>query len=382
MNLSREQALAFRLAGHHLDRRQPLTALLPVVGACGVQNSPPASAVLALHARLDGFTPAVLIAALEADKTLLQMWSLRRSPFIFPTQEAAVFTAGLIPPDEPALRHFIQGAGELLDKLGWSAGELVERTRPGLRVLLDSPSLAFRALSAQLTDWVAGSLSPDQRAIWQSPSGFAPGQSLGEALVHFALRLLSLEGELCFGRRIGAEAAFVRLDRWLGAWLPEPDRLQAGRELARRYLRCYGPSTSRHFAEWSGIAPRQASLVWSGLQGELMAVNLEKRRTWLLAADLERLEPGLLERLQLLPQGVRFLPPDDPYLALRDRKTLVPQTEQHRLIWRATGRPGVLLVDGQAAATWRAQKTGWRRIRGLRLKPRRQPLRPCATVPR
>jgi len=353
MKLSREQALAFRLASHHLDRRRPPADLLPVVGACGIQNSPPGSALLALHARLAEVTPARLASALETDKTLLQMWSLRQSPYIFPTQDAALFTSGLVPLDEPALRYFIRGAWELLDKLGWSAGELVERTRPGLRLLLDGPSLPFRTLSTQLTDWLAGNLSPAELSIWQSPSGFAPGQRLGEALVHFALRPLSLAGEFCFGPRIGAEAGFVRLDHWLGDWLPEADPLQAGQELARRYLRCYGPSRPRHFAEWSGIAPHQVDQVWSALQGELAEVDLEGRRSWLLAADLERLPDGL-------PQGVRLLPPDDPLLALRDREMFVPQTERHALIWRALGRPGVLLIDGQAAATWRAQKTGRR----------------------
>lgn len=43
-----EQVLAFRVAGHHLGRR---TDALTAVGACGIQQSPPGWAEVALRAR-------------------------------------------------------------------------------------------------------------------------------------------------------------------------------------------------------------------------------------------------------------------------------------------------------------------------------------------
>jgi hypothetical protein len=59
-------------------------------------------------------------------------------------------------------------------------------------------------------------------------------------------------------------------------------------------------------------------------------------------------------------RGVRFLPPHKPLLQLRDRETLVPDKSLHRQLWRTVGNPGVLLVDGSAAAAWRSRKNGRR----------------------
>ncbi|HTX43248.1 MAG TPA: crosslink repair DNA glycosylase YcaQ family protein [Methanocella sp.] len=72
-----DRALAFRLGGHNLAARLPRGSLLRAVGACGVQNTPPGSAALALHARVAGLTPADVDRAFEKDKTLLQTFRLR-----------------------------------------------------------------------------------------------------------------------------------------------------------------------------------------------------------------------------------------------------------------------------------------------------------------
>lgn len=58
--------------------------------------------------------------------------------------------------------------------------------------------------------------------------------------------------------------------------------------------------------------------------------------------------------------AVRFLPPHDPFLELRDRETLLPDQTLHRHVWRHAGNPGVVLADGQFIGTWRAEKKGKR----------------------
>ena len=63
-------------------------------------------------------------------------------------------------------------------------------------------------------------------------------------------------------------------------------------------------------------------------------------------------------RRQATAIGIRLLPPHDPYLLLRDRETLLPDETLQRQIWRHTGNPGVVLVDGKLAGTWRPQKKG------------------------
>ena len=52
------------------------------------------------------------------------------------------------------------------------------------------------------------------------------------------------------------------------------------------------------------------------------------------------------------------MPPYDVYLQLRDRETIVPDKIWQKQIWVALGNPGVVLVDGELAGTWRPQKKG------------------------
>src|SRR5512133_715444 len=107
LTASSEQVIAFRLEGQHLNQRLPAGSLLAAAGACGMQNTPPGSAELALHARVGGLAPGDVERALVADRSLLQLWSLRASPYIFPTGDAAAFTRGLAPVDEDEIRRFI-----------------------------------------------------------------------------------------------------------------------------------------------------------------------------------------------------------------------------------------------------------------------------------
>src|SRR4051794_20772878 len=217
----RGQVQAFRLDSHNLAARLPPGSLISAA-ACGVQNSPPGSAALALHARVTDLAPADIDRALAIDKTLLQAWSLRASPYFFPTRDAAIFTLGLLPADEESLRFFIHGAEPALDRIGMSATEVIQRTATALHKALDGRVLASkRQLDVELANRVSQQLTSQQLAAWQSPSLYGPDQLLGEALVSFALRPLALQGLICFAPRQGKEASFVRIDQWLGAPLPK-----------------------------------------------------------------------------------------------------------------------------------------------------------------
>ena len=85
-----EQVIAFRLAAHHLAERVAPEGLLDAAGACAVQDSPPGSALLALHARVRDLTPEVMAAAVEEDKTLTRTWSMRGAPIVVPTSAVDV----------------------------------------------------------------------------------------------------------------------------------------------------------------------------------------------------------------------------------------------------------------------------------------------------
>jgi hypothetical protein len=352
--VGREQALAFRLDSHHLAARLPPGSLFVAAGACGIQDTPPGSAALALHARMAGLTPAAVEQAFTTDKSILRAWSLRAAPCIFPVRDAAIFTAGVLPDDEPSMRFFIQGSNKALDLLGMSAVELIEMTAAGTCDLLDGRTMTKDRIGIELADRLMQGLTEQQRTLWRSDSFIVPGQSLGESLVRFALYVLPLRGLICFASRRDNRAYLARIDQWLGAPLPAAEPIKARAELVRRYLRCYGPSTAEHFARWAGISPEQASRAWALAEGELLEIDFAGKKTWLLREDVPRLQRPPAAT------GVRFLPPHEPLLQMRDRETLVPDKSWHRKLWRAVGNPGIVLVDGQAVAAWRSRKSGKR----------------------
>lgn len=348
--ISRDRVIGFRLAAHNLTARLDEDRLIDAAGRCGVQDSPPGSALLALHARVVGVTRERLAAAIGREKSLLQTWCMRGAPFSFPTVDAPVFTTGVLPADEQAMRHLIPGVEQAVDSLGMSLSEAVELTAAEIREVLTGRALAITELGAEVAQRIASELPSWQRERWEQEGPYAAGQPLGEAVVHFCLRILTLRQLVCFAPRTGNKAPFVLVDEWLGGPLPQVDPATARAELLRRYLHCYGPSTRADFAAWLGLRARDVAPWWNLVEDELAQVEFAGK-AWMLAEDLGAL------RSAAMPSGVRLLPPRDPYTQLRDRHTVVDPDRQ-RAIWKTIGEPGAVLVDGEIAGSWRPHKGG------------------------
>ena len=126
--VSTSDVIAFRLGAHHLTDRLGEGGLLDAAGRCGIQNSPPGSALLALHARVRNLTQEQVADAVAGEKSLLQTWCMRGAPFYFPASDAPVFTTGVLPPTEAAMRHLVPGVEQALNKLGMSMIEAVGLT--------------------------------------------------------------------------------------------------------------------------------------------------------------------------------------------------------------------------------------------------------------
>ncbi|WP_328532044.1 winged helix DNA-binding domain-containing protein [Nocardioides sp. NBC_00368] len=345
----RESVVAFRLASHHLDVRLGENDLLSAAGRCGIQDSPPGSALLALHARVDGVVAGTVPRAIE-DRSMLLTWSMRGAPYLFPTSEAGVFTTGVLPPAETALRHFVRGVEQAVDRLGLSLTEAADIVAAATREVLPGRQLAINELGAEVAELITPRLTAAQREVWVEEGPYAEGQPIGEAVVHFCVRVLALRRIVCLAPRAGDKAPFVLTEEWLGHPVAETDPAVSRAELLRRYLRCYGPSTRGDFAAWLGVQAGDVDPWWGCLEDELVEVDIG-RSAWVLATDLDTL------RSSTMPFGVRLLPPRDPYTQLRDRQTIVDRAH-HRDIWRTAGDPGTVLVDGEILGTWRPRKRG------------------------
>jgi hypothetical protein len=349
-SVTTDQVIAFRLRGQGLLDRAPLTDLERVVGACGLQDSPPGSAALALNARTD-LAPDDLADAVCTRKSLVTTWAMRGAPFLIPARDAAVFTTGVLPPTEEGRLHLIRGVGQSLDRLSLALDEATGLVRDEIRDVLTGRQLTVTELGEEIAPLIAGHLPDAARGVWESEGPHAAGQPVGEAVVHFVLRILTLDGVLCIVP--GEGSRFSLVEDWCGTPFPTMEPSAARTELLRRYLHSYGPSTRSDFAAWLGVTATDAKSWWDPVAEDLTEVDQAGRRAWVLTADLEDLRGDA----SFPDDAVRLLPPHDPYTQCRDRETIV-EKEHHRTVWAPVGAPGTVLVDGHVAGVWRPKKSG------------------------
>ena len=263
----------------------------------------PRAALLSLHARIDGVEPATW-----EDPSLAQLWGPRYSTYVVPKRDFALFSLGRLP-DSPKGR------------------ERAERTAERVHAYLNG---------ARATD----------------------GEVAGALKIGNAIRYAATTGTVAI--------------RWEGARAPivwtvpaaEIDPADARRELARRYLRIFGPATADGFARWAGISRSSAANAFAALEGSLLPVRSPLGDEWLLADD----EPAM-RAAAMTAAPARLLPSGDAYFLLdgAERELLLPRAAQRPRLWTSRVWPGALLVEGEIRGTWRrAQHTvridAWARL--------------------
>ncbi len=337
----RDQVLAYRVGAHHLAERLPAEALRDAAGACGVQDTPPGNAQLALAARVEPLGSKDVGRALTEERSVVASWSLRGAVHVFPTSDLGVFTLGALPDGEASLRAALGGFALTLEETGVQAIDALQTVLDEALAVLDDRELTKAELSGALHDRV-----PDELRPWCERCGV---DHVSDPL----LRMTGLSGRICFGAGSGNRLTLVRTERWLGAE-PEIDRAEARSELLRRFLRCFGPATPELFAAWTGMDQADARRSWRRWEAKLVAVDVDGTSAWLHEAELDAF------RSPPQTQGVRLLAANDPFLHQRDREVLAPDPALRRRMWRAVGNPGLVLLEGRPVALWRPRKQGKR----------------------
>jgi hypothetical protein len=293
--LTREQILAFRRRAGGLDARRPMgSGALEHAAWAGLQDSMPRAAVLSLHARVEGVESSTW-----EHPSLAQLWGPRYSTYVVAKRDFALFSIGRLPDDARGRLRAERMAERVLDQLG----------------------------DAQMTDREVG-------------------------------RALGLGSSIRYAATTGTVAI-----RWEGArapiiWAvpaPEIDAADARRELARRHLHVFGPTTADRFARWAGISRRAAAAAYDLLDGSLLPVRTPLGDEWLLADDEAEARDA-----EIADPPARLLPSGDAYFLLdgAERSLLVPQADRRDQLWTSRVWPGALLVEGEIRGTWRrAQHT-------------------------
>lgn len=350
MNIEIEQIRRHRLRAHHLGKKQPMTGLTAAAGACGFQNSPPGAWETALFNRLEGCTLQTAQNALYLEKSLIQAWSFRGAPVVFPAEQSAVFLSALRAQEGESPWIYTRGITAALDFLQMSFEHLLERTEKAAGHLDDCVIKSKDALDRTLAEIIEKELPEEKRKFWRAPSmyGSPDRQTVGEAAVSFLLRPCSFASLVVFGRRQGNSPTFTSFKRWTGG-LPEktPD---AEKALVRKFLHCYGPSTKEGLMAWLGCSPRQAKRLWHTISDEMEPVMVEKKTASMLMMDMES-----LLRSEKSDDRLILLGPHDPYLDIKDRAVLLEDKALQKLVWKTVGNPGVVLKNGRAAGIWKVK---------------------------
>ena len=274
----------------------------------GLQDSMPRAALLSLHARVEGVEPSTW-----EHPSLVQLWGPRYSTYVVAKRDFALFSLGRHPDAAKSRLRAERVAAQLHAHLGES----------------------------RMTDRDVG------RALGVHPNRFRYAATTGRVAIRWD----------------GARAPLV----WMVA-APDLDPAAASRELARRYLHVFGPSTVDGFARWAGVSRRAAAMCFASLEGSLLAVRTPLGDEWLLAED----EPAA-RAAEVVEGAVRLLPSGDSYFLLEGaaRELLVPRADLRERLWTPRVWPGALLVEDEIRGTWRRAQhivriAAWTRLTGPR----------------
>lgn len=128
---------------------------------------------------------------------------------------------------------------------------------------------------------------------------------------------------------------------------PDIDIDEARRELCRRHLHRFAPTTPKAFAWWAGLAPADAQQIWDSVAGDLMEVDVDGAPGWILRSD----EAAVREASQ--PHGVRLLVAPDLRLFGRDHQARFIGPGLRRLTPAANSfHPNGVLLDGKIVGAW------------------------------
>ena len=342
----------FRLHTHHLSSRLDNVKTPALAGACGMQNTPPGAWETALFNRVSNPSLSEMEACLYSEKSLLQAWSFRGAPVVFPANTASTFLSALVP-EEGEEWIYTHGILAALDHLQMSFDDLLKGLLQVMPGLDDTIIFSKSMLDQTLAEWMLPLLPAAKRDLWNAPSlyGRPDIQTVGGAVVSFLLRPCSFLGLVVFGERVGASPTFTSLKKWLGK--PLKIDKNAGENLVRKYLHCYGPANVATFMQWLGCSKKQAQRLWNTLLDEMEPVEVLGKKAFILSEDKETLFAPPAPQRELLLLGAH-----DPYLDQRDRRVLLEDPLQQRQVFKTVGNPGAIVHLGKIVGVWASKKKG------------------------
>jgi hypothetical protein len=296
-----------------LLRRSPLSATAAVEHLLGLQAQNVKPPYYALAARLEGFRPEELSAAMQA-RDVVRIVTMRSTIHTHTADDALTLRPLVQAARDRELGIFRKGlTGVDLDRLAAISRELVEA----------EPRTMKQLGEALLAEW------PDA-----DPSALSVAARCKLPLVQVTPRGL-------WGR--SGQVALTTAEHWLGRpseHTPSPDAT------VLRYLAAFGPASVKDMQIWAGLT--RLRVAFERLRPQLVTFRDENGVELFDLPDAPRPDADT-------PAPPRFLPEfDNLLLSHADRSRVVPAELKGRS-WQGNQPYRTLLVDGFLAGVWRQQ---------------------------
>jgi hypothetical protein len=317
-----ERVLAFRLARSGLAARE--AGDLAQAAACPASDFNRDAALLALAARSEAVSRELYEDAVDSGD-LVVAHVVRGAIHALAPGDLALWGRALIARDD--------------DELSAQLGRQVRRLAAEKGF---APTDALDEVAAATGEALAGGRKLDKNELHEELRG-----RVGADLMPWCKGCQSHHVAPMLWRYATVKAG-VRLDSERRYTKAKPGRTPAASEAVRRFLGFYGPAAPGEFADWAGLAKPHARRLWDEAAGDLT----ETQDGWLMRTDEDALDSSPAA------EGIRLIPPGDPYLAKPNRLLIAPDPQVRKRLFRPVASPGAVLKDGRLAGLWRAKAKG------------------------
>ncbi len=272
-----------------------------------LHGTDPSSVYVGAWARMRDGRVADVERALYADRSLIRLMGMRRTVFVTSLDVAPVLQAACSRAVAARERRLLLG---MLSETGVAedAGEVAAW-------LAEAEEAALRALKERGEATAAELASDDPRLSTELVMARGKSYEGRQKLASRLLLLLAAEGHVVRGRPRGTwtshQYRWAPLTDWFPGGLADWDAQDAQTELARRWLRTFGPATADDLRWWTG---------WTKTQTKRALTELRP-----VEVDLDG-AAGLL-----LPDDVDETPPPEPWAAL------LPALDSTPMGWQSRG---------------------------------------------
>jgi hypothetical protein len=308
----------------------------------GLHSSDPASVFLSCWARIDGFAPDDLEAALYESKDLLRILGMRRTMWVVPTSLAPAVNSSSTITHAATQRRRTQ---ELIETSG-IADDGEEWVRRVSAATIDALESLDEATASELTELVP---ELGEKVEYRKKDGTLMGTFGMSTRVLF---LLATEGRVIRGRPrgswISSQYRWCLMGNWSGHDLENLDGDVAREVILGHWLHSFGPARELDMKWWTGWTVGQVRKTLASLSA--IEVELDEGTGYVMPDDLE---PATSPS-----PWVALLPGLDPTTMGWKQREWYLGAHAEQLFDRNGNAGPTVWVDGQAVGGWTQRKDG------------------------